>query len=176
MTAVTFTYVMQVDNAAKVTGNTKRLISKFQALARQELFVTAKEIRSIMGRPAPKPTYPIKWDSVRQRCAFFATDAFTIKGKRPKGYGPNRHIPTKRSHVTRRAWYAIKTEDGADVGNPLAHARYINGTAQGMDQSNIHKGRAVLFQKVGHKIIVTIPARIRRRMRSYAKEQGYSVQ
>jgi len=131
---------------------------------------TAGEIRKEMAVPGKPPTYPIPWDSPKQRRAFFATNGF------------GRGIPTKRTDEYVNAWKVIKHETGADVGNPLAHAGYIGGRASGKPigangklQSNIHRGRWPLFRKVVDVAIEKLPKRIKNRISLVAREEGFKT-
>lgn len=85
-----------------------------------------------LQQPGDPITYPVHWDSERQRRAFFATDGF------------GRGIPTKRTGAYQEGWHVTKTGSGTarayTVSNPVKYARYVGGAAYGK-QSNIHAGR-----------------------------------
>lgn len=122
---------------------------------------TANEIRKEMNVPGKPPTYPIKWDTPKQKRAFFATNGF------------GRGIPTRRSNNYVEKWQAIKLENGADVGNPLSHAGYIGGTARGRRQSRIHKGRWPVFRIVVNAAIEKLPKGIRDRLAVVVRQEGF---
>jgi len=126
-----------------------------------EIQRTANKIRKEMAVPGKPPTYPIQWDSVKQRRAFFATNGF------------GRGIPTKRTDRYVREWQVIKLQNGADVGNPLAHAGHIGGTAKGKRQSRIHKGRWPVFRKVVDAAIAKLPKSVRDRLVVVVREEGF---
>lgn len=152
----------------------ENLRKKIPLISRTRIYEVAKAIRKEMSAVVPKPTYPIKWDSVKQRIAYFATDAFTIKGRRPKGY-KNTHIPYKRTHATRKAWKVIKTETGYDVFNPLSHSQYLYGRASGAGQSNIHKNRAPIFREVYERHVATLPKKVVTNLKTIARREGFVV-
>lgn len=152
----------------------ENLRKQIPLISRARIFETANAIRKEMSEASPKPTYPIKWDSDKQRIAYFATDAFTIKGRRPKGY-KNTHIPWKRTHRTRKAWKVIRTETGYDVFNPLAHSQYIYGRSSGKGQSNIHKDRAKLFREVYQRNVAKLPKTVVANLKITARREGFTV-
>jgi len=121
---------------------------------------SAEEIRKEVAKPGSPIIYPVNWDSEKQRRAFFATDGF------------GRGIPTKRTDEYVGAYYAIRREDGAEVGNPLAHAKFIGGKAQ----SRIHKGRWPIFWDVANRILDRLPERVKRQIVVIAKEAGLTVE
>lgn len=86
-----------------------------------------------LQRPGKPITYPVKWDSERQRRAFFATDGF--------GSG----IPYKRTGRYSKSFRVVKTGKGAKRSyaliNTWAKAKYVGGDARAQRQSRIHAGR-----------------------------------
>jgi len=140
----------------------ERLRRKIPLISRQRMYDTAVAIRKVMKEPGEKPTYPIKWDSVKQRKAFFASDGF------------GRGIPTKRSGEYTKGWQVIKTETGYDVGNPLAHSKYIGGTARSVRrQSNIHRGRWNLFRDAIDRFIGKLPKKVKESLQTIARQEGF---
>lgn len=79
------------------------------------------QIETEMRKPAGPPQYPIRWASVKQRKAFFASNGF--------GKG----IPTKRSGAYQAGWKVVYRglgrNDGAviELENPVPYARYVGG-------------------------------------------------
>lgn len=75
-----------------------------------------------------KPKYPIRWQSEKQRKAYFATDGF--------GHG----IPYKRSHKTARGW-SVRGDykngfGGITIANTAPHAKYVFGPRQQLFHSD----------------------------------------
>lgn len=154
----------------------ENLRKKIPLISRKRIYDVARAIRKEMGAVVPKPTYPIKWDSAKQRRAYFATDAFTYSKENPRPPGvKNSHIPYKRTHATRKAWKVIKTETGYDVHNPLAHSQYLYGRASGAGQSKIHKDRAPIFKEVFEYHVATLPKKVVANLKVTARREGFVV-
>ena len=93
----------------------------------QVLFETAERVKERMSEPGQPVTYPIQWDSEKQRRAFFATDGF--------GEG----IPYQRKGVYERSYAVERKPLGAQLHAPHP-AGAIGGTPEGW-QSRINRGR-----------------------------------
>lgn len=93
-----------------------------------------------LQQPAPPPTYPINWDSEKQRRAFFATAGF--------GAG----IPYNRSGRYNAGWVVEKTGMGVQRAYTLRHkwnkAKHVGGDYKGGGQSRIHRNRWVIAANV----------------------------
>jgi hypothetical protein len=96
-----------------------------------------------------KITYPVKWDSAKQRRAYFAT----------KGFG--RGIPTQRTGAYIKSWEVVESENGIGVRNKSESAKYIGGNAYGLAQSKIHKNRWRLLRDVVEEEIARLPEEMR---------------
>lgn len=149
--------------AKLVAKRLERLRRKIPLISKDRLYRAAVEIRRQMKEPGAPITYPVQWDSEKQRKAFFASDGF------------GRGIPTKRSGEYTKAWQIIKREDGYDVGNPLAHARYIGGTARSRRQSRIHKGRWSIFLDVKDRVLAKLPKAVKEALQQIARQEGFKV-
>ena len=148
--------------AGLVQKRFERLRRKIPIVSRKRMYDAAVAIRHEMKQPGAKPEYPIQWDSVKQRKAFFATDGF------------GRGIPTKRSGETAKGWQVIRTEAGYDVGNPLAHAKFIAGTARSTSrQSRIHRRRWNLFKIVKDKELAKLPKAVKESLQQTARQEGF---
>jgi hypothetical protein len=83
--------------------------------------IARRMLPELQTQPGP-PRYPIRWRSVRQRRAFFATDGF------------GRGIPTVRSGKMVSAWRITprSVQDGGviEVSNDVPYARYVIGDDQ----------------------------------------------
>lgn len=100
-----------------VYGAGSRLLDKYTSLAYKTLTT-----------PAGEPKYPIKWDSVRQRKAFFATGGF--------GGG----IPYRRTGKYVGAFRYVREGDSVSIATSYPKAVYIGGDAYGRRYSRIHVG------------------------------------
>jgi hypothetical protein len=117
-----------------------------------EVFTFARKKLKEPGQPI---SYPVKWDSERQRRAYFATDGF--------GHG----IPYKRTGGYQRAWVIVKNpsqlakSEGYTLYNRLKQAKYVGGDAAGGSQSRIHKGRWPLALPILSDAARSLPKRVR---------------
>jgi hypothetical protein len=159
-----FLSIKIIPPASIVARRFERLRKKIPLVSRQRLFDAAVAIRKKMKEPGRPPVYPIQWDTVRQRKAFFASDGF------------GRGIPTRRTGDYLKAWQVIRREDGYDVGNPLSHSKYIGSTARSTRrQSRIHKGRWNLFKVVKDRVIKKLPKTVKRVLKEIARQEGFGV-
>jgi len=96
-----------------------------------------------LQQPGPPITYPVHWDSEKQRRAYFATDGF--------GAG----IPYKRTGKYEGGWEVKQTGTGTarefTISNRVPYSKYVGGNAYGKQQSNIHSGRWILAQETVRK-------------------------
>lgn len=142
----------------------ERLRRQIPLVSRKRMYDAMVAIRHEMKQPGAKPDYPIPWDSPEQQKAFFASNGF------------GRGIPTKRSGEYIKGWQVIRTEDGYDVGNPLAHAKYIGGTARSTSrQSRIHRGRWNLFKVVKDKVLARLPKAVKESLQQIARQEGFKT-
>jgi len=120
-----------------------------------------------MKVPGKKVKYPIKWDTEKQRKAFFASDGF------------GRGIPTKRTGEYQKGWKVFPVvgspaDVGYDVGNPLSHSKYIGGTARSTRrQSRIHQGRWNLFKEAIDRVVKRLPITMKRSLKLIARQEGF---
>jgi len=155
----------------KITPPARLIQKRFENLRRQIPLVSRKRmydaavaIRHEMKQPGAKPDYPIPWDSPKQQKAFFASDGF------------GRGIPTKRSDEYIKGWQVIRAENGYDVGNPLAHAKHIGGTARSTSrQSRIHRGRWNLFKVVKDRVLAKLPKAVKEALQQIARQEGFKT-
>lgn len=88
-----------------------------------------------LAQPAPRPTYPIDWQTERQRRAYFATNGF------------GRGIPTKRTGGATTAWKGSLTRGNgvivSKVTNPNDYLIYVRYTRRGQASriQRMHAGR-----------------------------------
>jgi hypothetical protein len=110
------------DAIAKVVGFATAIPEAFEVVGE-----TVGIIHSRMAEEGSPISYPVDWDSEKQREAFFATGGF--------GKG----IPYQRQGVYEAGWKEGQTSAGYELAN--AHpAGAIGGTPEGW-QSRIHRGR-----------------------------------
>lgn len=107
--------------------------------SRDVLVQTATNVKERMSQPGKPVTYPVQWDSERQRRAFFATNGF--------GKG----IRYRRTNRYALGWKIERGRFGARLSNE-SPAGAIGGLTSGW-QSRIHRGRwphllTVLFEEL----------------------------
>jgi hypothetical protein len=104
-------------------------VSYLPSAALTSLGDSVEAIKTVMQEPGEEVSYPINWDSERQRKAYFSTDGF--------GHG----IPYVRTGEHEAAWEAKQITDGYELSNPDPAAA-ISGYYSGEQwQSSIHRGR-----------------------------------
>ena len=157
-----------------VRQNLQNLFAQVPKIGKLKIRNAVNRILVRMQGAGKKVTYPIKWDSPLQRAAYFATDGFTIKGKRPPGY-VNSHIPYHRTGKYQAGW---KVKEAGKAGyillNNNRHGKYISGNAYGSGQSRIHGGRWVLFRDATELEISKLPAEITKEIVLVARRKGFA--
>jgi hypothetical protein len=127
---MTVTATVTVTDARDVMHSGKRLGDYFGRLSDKRVRQAMEGAQGELQVPAPKPKYPIKWDSERQRRAFFATGGF------------GRGIPTKRTGEYIGGFRVVKKElRSYSLVNRVPYTKYVGGNAYGKRQSRIHENR-----------------------------------
>lgn len=131
--------IVVTGNAQEALRRLQERIIAFNAEAKEQ---SIEEVIDVVGKPGEKPEYPIKWDSVKQRKAFFATHGF--------GGG----IPYKRTGAYVNAFAASDVDDSAwRLTNDNPYARYVGGDSDGNRYSRIHLGRWPLVRAVVNYVV-----------------------
>jgi len=123
----------------------QNLHAELPKIGRLKLRNVLQRIQTKMRGQGKKSRSPVKWDSDKQRRAYFATDGF------------GRGIPTRRSGAYVRAWQIVQRENGFSLTNRKPQAKYIGGTAYGLGQSRIHQGRWKLLRDATEEEIKKLP-------------------
>jgi hypothetical protein len=129
-------------------------------LADELMRQAADDVLAILRKPGRKISYPVHWDSQKQRRAYFAS----------KGFGKG--IPYHRTGGLNRSWKVARANDSPGgqrygyytVSSALKYAKYVAGNASGGQQSRIHAGRWTLFLGAFRKVIGKLPAKIRSKL------------
>lgn len=149
---------IQIDRK-KVSADLTAYFDALDSAAREELRKTAELIRDDMREEGKPVTYPVQWDSERQRRAFFATNGF--------GAG----IPYTRTGKYNSGWAVAEFSAGYTISNSHP-AGAIGGTiSNSFDpfnssnvaagwQSKIHRGRWKEFAVTAAKHISELPKRL----------------
>jgi hypothetical protein len=135
-------------NADIVRQGLESFAGEIPAIGRRGIYNTMRKIVAIVDKPGKTITYPVKWDTPKQRKAFFATD----------GWG--RGIPTGRTGTYAEGWEIVRLDNGYRIENRTPYAKHISGGAYGNTQSRIHKDRWVLLRDASDKAIAQLPEEI----------------
>ena len=141
MTRITIT--TNIKQASQTVKGVNGMILRVNRLKLQSL---GEKVVKRMRAIGKKITYPVKWDSPRQRRAFFASNGF------------GRGIPTKRTGAYIKGWRLVRAkQDAWRIENNTKGANYIGGNRQ----SRIHKGRWASLQAAIQTELAKFPAELR---------------
>lgn len=135
-------------NVGLVRQGLENLGAEVPQIGRRRIYNVLLKIKSALHKPGDAPTYPIQWDSEKQRRAFFATDGF------------GRGIPARRTGRYQSGWNIAKLDNGYVIANSTSYGKYIAGSAYGTGQSRIHQGRWPLFRDVVEAELETLPEQV----------------
>jgi len=154
---------LEIQGDEQVRQALQRLGVQVLPLTRREMYNQLLALRNRVARVGPRPSYPINWDSEKQRRAYFATKGF--------GHG----IPYRRGASGQRvhnAWRVVRSGSGYALENPLEKALYVYGDENMQGQSRIHQGRWPLWARLIDEYIDKVPAEAEREIESYARKLG----
>lgn len=155
---------LRVKGAKVVRKGLENLRTKWPLVSRQRLYDAAREIVRRMKKPGKNITYPVQWDSDKQRRAYFATDGF--------GHG----IPYTRTGKHQAGWKVLKTKAGDYIAvNKSLVAKYISGGADGLGQSKIHEGRWTLLRDAVDIVVRRLPKAVRNSLAIVARREKLKV-
>ncbi len=159
---------IQIKGAQLKRKGLENLRREIPIIAAQRIYDCLKRARDELKRAGKRVTYPIAWDSERQRRAYFASEGF--------GGG----IPSRRTGEYQRGWMIRRNPGGGNVQvgysliNPVKHARHVAGSAYGEGQSSIHRGRWVLVRDVLEKHVARLPKTVEEHIAMVARREGLS--
>lgn len=142
MFEITISGIEDLENFANALEN-------FPQLLNEELVQGMKEAEDTayleLSDYPPEPTYPIHWDSAKQRRAFFATNGF--------GGG----IPHERTGDFGRQWEEAPIEVSPEMISGKVYQleewmHHVTGDNQGRAQSRIHQTRWDTIPQTGEKV------------------------
>ncbi len=145
------TLSIQIKNVEVKRKGLGNLDIEIPIVSGQRIYVAMLRAQEALQKPGEPIRYPAKWDSLRQRKAYFASNGF--------GAG----IPYRRTGRHQSGWLirhnpspARKTS-GYSLVNQSPIAKYISGDAYGNRQSRIHQGRWVRVRDVLEKAMRGLP-------------------
>lgn len=153
--------------SGKVKAGLSNLGQSIPRVTNADIESVLKSARDELSKPGKPITYPVHWDSERQRRAYFATDGF--------GHG----IPYQRSGAYNRNFKIEKTGSGVmrsyRLINDASYARYVGGTGAGVGQSRIHQGRWSLIAKVVQRYASNLVKNINQSIRDAIRAEGMGM-
>jgi len=148
-------------NGELVRRGLQDLAAEIPKVGRQQIRTVLNRIQRRMSKEGAKPTYPIQWDSEKQRRAYFATDGF--------GGG----IPSQRTGSYTSGWTIEPVANGYRLENLSNHAKYVGGDAYGVVHSGIHKGRWDNLRDVVESETAKLPDEIEKEISIVARRHGF---
>jgi len=146
------------NNIKLVRRNLENLRASLPKIGKFRAVEAVTEIARRMAKPGKKITYPVNWDSLKQKIYVI----MMIMRKQGK-------LPFVRTHSHERGWKTEATTRGAKVYNNVRGSKYLYGTMRNMKQSNIHLGRWLILRVVYDKVVVGLPKKIKESIRKIPK-------
>lgn len=147
-------------NAQIVRQGLENFAAEIPKIGRRRIYEMMVRVRARLAKGGAKPSYPIHWDSEKQRRAFFATGGF------------GRGIPSKRTGELEGGWQVVRLGDsGYRLENASAHAKYVTGDAYGQVHSGIHKGRWPIAREVVEQEASKLPDEVEAELNMVARRE-----
>lgn len=137
---------VKVTGGKQVYQGVKKVGTATEQIVNAEIEAVMNDALKVLQKPGKPIKYPVKWDSERQRRAFFAT----------RGFGSG--IPYRRTGRYSKSFQVTKTGKGAarrayTLENTWPKSMYVGGNAAGARQSRIHAGRWPLIKDTVSKFV-----------------------
>lgn len=152
---------IKTQSAELVRKGLADLGAEIPKIARKDIYDMMREIRKTMRTPGRPPTYPIRWDSDKQR-------RFVLAMLRAKG-----NLPYHRTNALPSGWQIEAVTNGYRLYNPAPAAVYVYGNFEGARQSSIHRGRHPVVQELTEAAIQRLPPDIESHISYYSREKGF---
>jgi hypothetical protein len=147
-------------NAELVRQGLEDFEAEIPLIGRKRIYEVMRRIRATLATPPRRPTYPLDWDSEKQRRYVMAL--LTRQG----------NIPYKPTGRYEKNWQIVKQENGYSIENDAPFAKYASGDFRGEGQSHIHEGRRPLMARVVEDEIRTLPEEIDDAISYYGRGKG----
>lgn len=151
---------IKTQGAELVRQGLQDLEREIPLIGRRGIYDLMLDVRAVMRTPGSTPTYPIKWDSDKQR-------RYVLAMLREAD-----NLPYRRTNALPRAWDIQKLPNGYRLFNPEQAAVYIYGNYEGQRQSRIHEGRHPIAQETIEIGLQRLPQEIESKISYYAREKG----
>lgn len=157
---------VHVENG-QVTQSLTKIGASIPHVVNADIQLVLEAAQQELAQPGNPITYPVQWDSERQRRAYFATNGF--------GGG----IPSKRTGDYNAGWSVKQTGTGTarefTLSNKVPYAKYVGGTAYGKGQSRIHRGRWMIVQDVVRRHVEAGLTKIRADVHDAIQAGGFGL-
>lgn len=139
----------------------ENLSAEIPQVGKRRIYLRMLRMKTRLSQPAPKPIYPIQWDSEKQRIKVMAM-------LRKAG-----NLPYKRTGRIEKAWQLQTLEDGYRLANEEKSAFFVYGDLfQRKSQSNIHAGRWPLTKVIAFEELEQLPQEIQIDIEAAKKRSG----
>lgn len=150
---------VKVVGADIVRQGLQDLEAQIPKIGRKGIYDMMVRVRSRLAQKPRRPSYPINWDSEKQR-------RYVLALLRRKD-----NLPYKPTGRYESNWKIIKRERGYMLENNAPMARYLSGDYTGAGQSNIHAGRRLVFMDVVDEEIKGLDEEIDRSISYYGRSK-----
>lgn len=147
-------------NATIVRQGLEDFTREIPLIGRKRIYDMMLEAKSILSTPGSPVSYPVNWDSEKQRI-------YVISMLRERN-----NLPYQRTGALPDAWKIEKAGDGYIMYNPQPAAVYVYGNYEGARQSRIHRGRHPVMQEVLETRIQGLPSEIEQAITYYGRQKG----
>lgn len=159
------TLSVQIVGAKLVRMGLQNLDREIPNIGAQQIYEAFQRAKERVTRYPPSPRR-VRWDSEKQRAAFFATNGFGggIPYMRTGTYG--------KSWIIRRNPRAARAMAGYSLIGNARYSKYVGGDAYGTSQSRIHGNRWAKVRTSVEKEMKPLPGAIRAHITMVARRTG----
>ncbi len=145
------TLSIQIKNAQLKRQGLENLDREIPIIGAQRIYAALMRAQDMLKTAGKRIRYPVNWDSLRQRAAYFASNGFGagIPYHRTGRYQAGWMIRRNPSNSRKQAGYSLINRSPVAV--------YIGGDAYGNRQSNIHAGRWVQVRDAVERAVRGLP-------------------
>jgi hypothetical protein len=153
---------IKTQGAELVRKGLQDLEAEVPKIARLDIYDMMLDVRAIMRNPGLRPSYPIRWDSDKQR-------RFVLAMLRE-----NDNLPYRRTDELPKGWTIEKAGvNGYKLYNPATASVYVYGNFEGARQSRIHQGRHPVVQQIVEIALQRLPPDIEEHISYYGRQKGF---
>lgn len=139
----------------------ENLSAEIPQVGKKRIYLRMLRMKTRLNKPAPKPGYPIHWDSEKQK-------KFVLAMLRRE-----HNLPYRRTGKTEQGWVLQGLEDGYRLANETEAAFFVYGDLfQRKSQSRIHAGRWPLTKEIAFEELEALPEEIQVDIEAAKKRSG----